>query len=163
MKQLLFRVWNFWPPFWGAGIKVDFIARDYQTVRMRLKRRPWTKNIVGTQYGGSIYSMTDPIYMVMFLVLLGRDYIVWDKAATIRFRKPGRSDLTAEFCITSEDLTNIRQRLRAVESIDWHTDVWVKDSSGEVVAEVHKIVHIRNKRFAANSPVTESESSTVSG
>src|SRR5207248_567645 len=91
MKRVLLYLWNFWPPFWGAGIKIDVISPDYKYVRTRLKRRPWTKNIVSTQFGGSIYAMTDPIYMVMLLMLLGRDYIVWDKAANIRFRKPGRT------------------------------------------------------------------------
>ena len=157
MKHWLLYLWNFWPPFWGAGIKIDFIAQDFKSARVRLKRRPWTKNMVGTQFGGSIYAMTDPIYMVLFLMVLGRGYIVWDKAATIRFRKPGRSELTAEFNITDEDLAKTKEHLRTAETLDWHVDVLVKDAAGDVVAEIHKIGHIRNKRFRKEQPLTEAE------
>lgn len=153
MKRVLLYLWNFWPPFWGAGIKIDCISKDYKYARTKLKRRPWTKNIVGTQFGGSIYAMTDPIYMVMLMMTLGRDYIVWDKAANIRFRKPGRTDLIAEFILTDEDINHIKEQLSKADKYDWQKTVHVKDKSGEVVAEIHKVVHVRNKqsKFAASS------------
>jgi len=147
MKRVLLYLWNFWPPYWGAGIKIDVISKDYKYARTRLKRRPWTKNIVDTQFGGSIYAMVDPIYMVMLMMILGRDYIVWDKAATIRFRKPGRTDLFAEFSLTDEDILGIREQLSKVDKFDWEKTVVVKDTSGQVIAEIHKIVHIRNKQL----------------
>lgn len=151
MKRALFRLWNLWPPFWGAGIAIEHISADMKFVRMRLKRRPWTRNIVGTQFGGSIYAMTDPIYMVMLMTQLGRDYIVWDKAATIRFRKPGRVDLFAEFAINDDDIAAIKQRLINEPKLDWHRTVHVKDKTGEVIAEVEKVVHIRRKAASANA------------
>ncbi len=122
------------------------ISKDYKYARTRLKKRPWTKNIVGTQFGGSIYAMTDPIYMVMLMMTLGRDYIVWDKAANIRFRKPGRSDLIAEFTLTDDDINLIKDQLKTVDKYDWQKTVYVKDKTGEVIAEIHKIVHVRNKK-----------------
>lgn len=145
MKRLLLLLWNFWPPFWGAGIAIDRISADMKYVRIRLKRRPWTRNIVGTQFGGSIYAMTDPIYMVMLMTHLGRDYIVWDKAASIRFRKPGRSDLFAEFAIDDADIASIKQRLISEPKLDWQKTVLVKSPAGEIIAEVEKVVHVRRK------------------
>ena len=147
MKHIALYLWNFWPPFWGAGIKIEVIAKDFKYVRTRLKRRPWTKNIVGTQFGGSIYAMTDPIYMTMLMMLLGHDYIVWDKAATVRFRKPGRSDLIAEFVLTDQDVDAIKQQLTTVEKFDWQRTVLVKNPAGEIIAEVDKVIHIRKKQM----------------
>ena len=147
MKRLLLYVWNFWPPFWGAGIKIDTISKDYKYARTLLKRRPWTRNIVGTQFGGSIYAMVDPIYMVMLMMVLGRDYIVWDKAATIRFRKPGRTNLTAEFTLNDDEINLIKEQLQKADKYDWQKTVLVKDKSGEVIAEIHKTVHVRNKQL----------------
>ncbi len=154
MKRMLLYLWNFWPPYWGAGIKIEKISKDYKYARVRLKRRPWTKNIVGTQFGGSIYAMVDPIYMVMLMMLLGRDYIVWDKAANIRFRKPGRTDLTAEFTLTDEDVATIKTQLNSVDKLDWQRTVLVKDINSEIIAEIHKTVHVRNRVMRNNSPIT---------
>jgi len=146
MKRALFYLWNLWPPFLGAGIAIDAISVDLKFARIRLKRRPWTRNIVGTQFGGSIYAMTDPIYMTMLMVQLGRDYIVWDKAASIRFRKPGRSDLFAEFSINDADVADIKQRLTTEAKLDWQRTVLVKDRAGELIAEIEKVIHVRRKQ-----------------
>ena len=145
MRHLLFYVWNFWPPFFGAGITVHHVSKDMLFAKMRLKRRPWNKNLVGTQFGGSIYAMTDPIYMAMLVNSLGKAYIVWDKASTIRFRKSGRTDLWADFQLSISDIEDIKSCLQATDKIDWERDVLVKNVDGETVAEVHKVIHISNK------------------
>lgn len=145
MKRYLYYLWNLWPPFWGAGIAIDHITPDFMKVRVKLKRRPWNRNIVGTQFGGSIYAMTDPFYMTMLLVHLGRDYIVWDKAAHIRFRKPGKSTLFAEFELTERDLEGIRDQLKTTEKMDWEKMVLVKDGGGNIIAEIKKVIYIRCK------------------
>ncbi len=145
MQTWFFYLWNFWPPFFGAGIKIDSVSADFMRVRMRLKKRFWNRNLVGTQYGGSIYSMVDPIYMAMLLQHLRKDCIVWDKSASVRFRKPGKSDLLAEFELTSQDLAGIRLRLESEPKIDWERQILIKDTEGNTVAEVNKIIHIRKK------------------
>lgn len=145
MKRFFFYLWNFWPPYWGAGIFIEHIEKDLCTVKVRLKNRPWTKNFVGTQFGGSIYSMTDPFYMVILITHLGRGYIVWDKSASVRFRKPGKTDLTAEFKIMPSDIEDIKERLQNENKMDWERDVLVKDVEGNIIAEVHKVIHIRKK------------------
>jgi hypothetical protein len=107
--------------------------------------RVWNRNYVGTHYGGSLYSMTDPFYMLMLMENLGADYIVWDKAATIRFRKPGKGKVRAEFRLSDEQLNEIRSKLTTQEKYEPTFTVEVKDKSGEVVAEVQKVLHIRRK------------------
>ena len=136
---------NLWPPFLGAGIRVTRIAPDWREIDVEMKLRRWNRNYVGTHYGGSLYSMTDPFYMLMLMENLGRDYIVWDKAASIRFRKPGKGKVKAEFRLTDAQLDDIREKLTTLEKYEPTFMVEVKDEAGEVVAEVQKVIHIRRK------------------
>jgi len=142
-QKLMLRWINLWPPLLGAGIRVRW--RSNRMVDVEMKLRPWNRNYVGTHYGGSLYSMTDPFYMLMLMENLGRDYIVWDKAASIRFRKPGKGKVKAEFRLSDAQLEEIRKRLTTQEKYEPTFLVEVKDETGEVVAEVRKVLHIRKK------------------
>ena len=146
VQKLMLRCINIWPPFLGAGIRVRWRSNRAVDVEMRL--RPWNRNYVGTHYGGSLYSMTDPFYMLMLMENLGRDYIVWDKAASIRFRKPGKGKVKAEFRLTDAQLDDIREKLTTLEKYEPTFLVEVKDEAGEVVAEMQKVIHIRRKKPA---------------
>jgi hypothetical protein len=110
-----------------------------------MKLRWWNANYVGTHYGGSLYSMTDPFFMVMLIENLGQDYIVWDKSATIRFKRPGRGTVTASFRLSDQQIDEIKQALNAEKKIERVFTVEVKDESGTVIAEVEKLLHIRRK------------------
>lgn len=136
---------NVWPPFVGAGIRVTRLDADWRAIDVEMKMRFWNSNYVGTHYGGSLYSMTDPFYMLMLIENLGRDYIVWDKAATIRFRKPGTGKMRAEFRLTSQRTEEIREALKTERKIEPVFMVEVRDESGNVIAEVEKILHVRKK------------------
>lgn len=136
---------NFWPPFWGAGIHIDHISKDFMEIDVSLKLRFWNKNYVGTAYGGSLYSMSDPFYMLMLINLLGKGYIVWDKGATIRFKRPGKSRVYAQFRLTSEQLTAFREELKGKNKIEPILTVYIKDEQGEVIAEVDKVLYIKKK------------------
>ena len=151
MLKRLFRrnfklLFNLWPPLLGAGIRITRVQPDWKEVEVEMKLRRWNKNYVGTHYGGSLYSMTDPFFMVMFIEILGRDYIVWDKSATIRFRKPGRGTVHAHFRVTEEQVAEIREALNIEEKIDREFSVEVKSGDGEIVAEVKKLLQFRKKR-----------------
>jgi hypothetical protein len=145
-KQNLKLMFNLWPPLMGAGIRITRIQPDWKEVDVEMKLRRWNANYVGTHYGGSLYSITDPFYMVMFIEILGRDYIVWDKSAAIRFRRPGRGTVFAQFRITDEQIAEIREALKTVEKIDREFSVDVKSGDGEVIAEVKKLLQFRKKK-----------------
>jgi hypothetical protein len=145
LKGNMRRVLNLWPPLLGAGIRVKHLAPDWRQIDVQMKLHAWNRNYVGTHYGGSLYSMVDPFYMLMLIENLGPDYIVWDKAATIRFRKPGRGTVHAQFRLVQEQVNEIKQALAAVEKIERTFGVEVKDESGTVIAEVEKLLHIRRK------------------
>jgi len=144
-KRNLPRFINWWLPFLGAGIRVTRLDADWKAVDVEMKLRFWNVNYVGTHYGGSLYSMTDPFYMLMLMENLGRGYIVWDKAATIRFRKPGKGKVTARFRLSEEQVEEVRRQLETEERVQPAFRVEVRDESGEVVAEVEKILHVRKQ------------------
>src|SRR5215469_5949152 len=143
-QRLMLRLVNIWPPLAAAGIHVRWSA-DMKSANVEMKLRPWNQNFVGSHYGGSLYSMTDPFYMLMLISNLGSEYIVWDKAAHIRFRKPGKGKVRAEFRLTVAQLDDIRENLRNLSKYEATFLVEVKDEAGDVVAEVQKVLHIRKK------------------
>ena len=136
---------NLWPPFLGAGIRIRRLAPDWKAIDVEMKLRRWNRNYVGTHYGGSLYSMADPFFMLMLIENLGKDYIVWDKSASIRFRKPGRGTVFAEFRVSDEQISEIKDALNSQEKIERVFRVEVKDKSGIVIAEVEKLLHVRRK------------------
>jgi hypothetical protein len=136
---------NLWPPFLGAGIRVTHIATDMKAVDVEMRLRWWNANYVGTQFGGSLFAMTDAFYMLMLMGNLGREYIVWDKAATIRYRKPGRGTVRAEFRLSDAQIDDIREKLKTLPKYEPVFAVEVKDEQGTVIAEVEKVLHIRRK------------------
>jgi Domain of unknown function (DUF4442) len=147
-KNNLKTMFNLWPPLLGAGIRITRIQADWREVDVEMKLRRWNANYVGTHYGGSLYSITDPFYMVMFIEILGQDFIVWDKSASIRFRRPGRGTVFAKFRITEEQIAEIREALKTAEKIDREFSVDVKSADGEIIAEVKKLLQFRNRKTA---------------
>lgn len=112
---------------------------------MRLPLSWRTRNYVGTIYGGSIYSSIDPIYMLMLMKILGSGYVVWDKAAKIRFRKPGRTTLYAEFVLSLEEISEIKELAETAKSIDRIYNLQLKDKDGVIHAEIEKTLYIAKK------------------
>lgn len=145
LKPYMRTLMNIWPPFLGAGIRVRRLRSDWKEIDVEMKLRRWNANYVGTHFGGSLFSMTDPFYMLMLIENLGRDYIVWDRSATIRFKKPGKGVVSAAFRLSEEQIEEIRAALQHEEKIDRVFTVEVTDESGAVIAEVEKQIHFRKK------------------
>lgn len=140
------RKFNWFFPAWrGTGAKLTYIAGDYREVRVKLPLSWRTRNYVGSIFGGSLYAAVDPMYMIMLIRILGRDYVVWDKAAAIRFRKPGRSTLYATFKIDDTELEAIRAATAGGEPVDRVYTIDLMDADGVVHASVEKVVYIRRK------------------
>jgi acyl-coenzyme A thioesterase PaaI-like protein len=140
---------NLWPPFLGAGIRVKRIADDMKSIDVEMKLRWWNANYVGTQFGGSLFAMTDAFYMLMLMGNLGREYIVWDKAATIRYRKPGKGTVRAEFRLSDAQIDDIREKLKTAQKYEPTFTVEVRDEEGTVIAEVEKLLYVRKKESAS--------------
>jgi Domain of unknown function (DUF4442) len=134
---------NLFPAWRGTGARVTYIAADWREIRVRLKLSWRSRNYVGTIFGGSLYGATDPMYMIMLIHILGPAYTVWDKAATIRFRKPGRSTLFARFRLDNAEIAAIRKALETEASVDRVYTVDLADANGVVHATVEKTIYIR--------------------
>ncbi len=136
---------NFFPAYRGTGARFTYIAADWREIRIKLPLSRRTRNYVGTIYGGSMYGAVDPIYMVMLIQLLGPGYVVWDKAASIRFKKPGKTTLTARFVIDEAETDTIKEALVKQEAIDRVYQIDLADRDGVVHASVEKTIYIRRK------------------
>ncbi len=143
---------NLWPPFRGAGIRVRFIASDWSEVRVELREGLLNRNFVGTHFGGSLFSMTDPFYMIMLLQLLGDDYVVWDQAAEIEYLKPGRGTVVARFCLTPSEVDSLKEAAEGGQRVLRDFPIEVRDAGGEIVARVVKRLYVRQKKRLRESP-----------
>ena len=142
------RALNWYPPLRFAGVRVLDIADDWRHARVVLRRRWYNRNYVGTHFGGSLFAMTDPFWMIMTLRCLGDDYIVWDKAAEIEFVAPGREDVYAEFHVDDAMLDEIRAATATGEKYLRWCETVVATRTGEVIARVRKQLYVRRKREA---------------
>lgn len=136
---------NFYPPYLGAGVRIQHLAGDFRQVRVKMGLGWYNRNYVGTQFGGSLYSMTDPFFMLMVMENLGSDYIVWDKAASIDFIAPGKGPVYADFRIDEALLDEIRQHTAGGDKYLPQLHVDVHDGDGTLVARVHKTLYVRLK------------------
>ncbi len=147
MNARLFRILlNLYPPYFGTGITVKKISDDYKEILVHMKLKWYNRNYVNTHFGGSIYAMTDPFYMLMLLQILGKDYIVWDKSAYIEFVKPGRGLLKAHFKVTDEQIASIIEKTANGEKYLPEFRIDVTDEANDVVARIKKVLYVRKKR-----------------
>lgn len=144
-SRKLRRFIRLYPPYLGAGVRVTHIAADFRRIDVEMPLRFYNRNYVGTHFGGSLYSMVDPFYMLMLINILGPGYIVWDKAANIRFKKPGRGVMKATFELTEEKIAEIRAAAETQPKVEPQFQVLIKDEEGNVVAEVDKLLYVKKK------------------
>ena len=139
------RLLRFWPPYIGAGISVVHVAKNLSVLEVEMKLTPFNRNFVGTQFGGSLYSMCDPFFMLMIMMQLGDEYVVWDKSAAIEFLKPGRGRVRARFEVPPALLAQLKQETDAAGKINPKLEATVVDEDGEPIARVTKVLSIRRK------------------
>jgi len=142
---LLRRLVNFWPPFFFTGIKATRITPDFREIDVTLKLRWFNKNYVGTQYGGNLVSMTDPWYMLMLMQNLGKDYYIWDKAASVEFISPGRTHVHTQYRLNDEIIERIREATATGEKYLPEFTVDILDDHGTLVARVKRRLYVRLK------------------
>ncbi|MEO7064961.1 MAG: DUF4442 domain-containing protein [Dokdonella sp.] len=150
--RLVRRAMNLWPPFLFSGIRVLEIADDWRYARVALRKRWYNGNYVGTHFGGSLFAMTDPFWMIPTLRCLGPDYIVWDKAAEIEFIAPGTEDVFAEFHIDDAMLDEIRAATASGEKCLRWCETEIRTASGELIARVRKHLYVRRKKGTYAAP-----------
>ena len=142
------RVLNVWPPFLCSGIRVEAWSDDWRHARVRLKLRWYNRNYVRTHFGGALFAMADPFWMIMVMESLKHEYIVWDKAGAINFIAPGREDVFAEFNLDNAVLDELRAATATGEKYLRWFETDIKTASGELIARHRKQLHVRRKKRA---------------
>lgn len=140
-RQLL----NLWPCIWSAGGRITHLSEDFTFLRVRLRLKLRTRNIVGTIFGGAMYASTDPFFMLMLMQVLGKNYVVWDKGCTIRFKKPAKKTIYADFKITPEMLADVKQKVAADGRYTFTWTIQYKDRDGVVYSEFDKLMYVATK------------------
>lgn len=138
---------NWYPMYLGTGAKILFWASDSSEIHLRLGLNIWTRNYVGTIYGGSFFSASDPFYMVMLMRSLGKEFVVWDKTAHIRFKRPGKSRLYCVLNVSPEDLTNIRGQVKECGHASKTFSIRWVDKHQVVYAEIERQCYIADRAF----------------
>ena len=139
--------YNFWPCIWCTGSKVQFIAADYREMHIGLQLNIRTRNRVGTVFGGSIYSSVDPYYMLMFMQILGKDYVVWDKAASVKFVRPIIDRVKCRFLIPDELVEEVKQKVAGGGEYTFDLPLKYEDENGVVYAVFTKTIYAASKEF----------------
>ena len=150
-RSVLNRIgFNFFPAYRRTGARIYFLSADWRDVHIVLGLNWKTKNYVGSVFGGSIYGALDPIYMIQLINILGSDYIVWDKSATVKFLKPIKKKVFARFLISDEILAEIIFKVKSDKkcSVDLVTNF--QDEVGIIYAEVIKTIYIADKEYYKN-------------
>lgn len=138
---------NLYPLYLGTGGKVIYIQHDWKHLTAQLKVNMWTRNYVGTIFGGSQFAAADPCFMLMMIHILGKEYIVWDKAGSIEFKKPGKNKCTADFIVTDQEIADIKQQILLngkhvfSKKVDWI------DIDGEIVSSIERIIYVATKAY----------------
>lgn len=153
--KLLQRFMRYWPPYLGAGIKPVYMAEDGSRSIVTHEPNVLTRNLVGTAFGGTMLSMTDPFFMFAGVYGLGKEYLVWDVGAEAKFLKPGRGKLTADMQVSDETLELIRANTAEGQKYLHWFEVDITDEQGDVVAKVRRQVYFRKKPQYVTQQVSE--------
>lgn len=150
--SILRRLMNIWPPFRFAGIRVVDIEPGFTGATVKLLLHPLSRNYMGTQFGGSMYSMTDPFWVILLIHQLGDGYVVWDRRAEVEYLRPGTTDVQTRFVVDPEVVEEIRAAAADGQKVLRWFDNDIVDERGEVVARVRREVYVRQRRPAASTP-----------
>ena len=145
MAWMLKFLW-LWPALLGTGIRVVSVAKDFSCLTVQLKTRFWNQNYFGTHYGGSLFSMTDPFYALMLVHLLGKDFVIWDKSASIKYKIATKKPVFAKFEITPQTLQDLQRKLQQQNTVEPSFSIAIKDADDNTVALVERTLHIRRKK-----------------
>ena len=147
-KHKLFKVFfNLSPMYRRSTGKITSVTKDLSRIEIRIPLSYKNKNYVGTIFGGSLFSATDPIYMVQLIQLLGRDYVVWDKSSVVKFKRPADSDAFAKFEFTENDIEKLKNDVRNNGEVDLVKMVYLKSKEGVVFCEIEKTMYVADKGY----------------
>lgn len=144
--KLLKRILNLYPPYLGTGVNVTYVSADWKELHVSMALRWYNRNVVGTHFGGSLYSMVDPHLVLLLIQLLGKDYRVWDRSAHIEFVKASKKKITSVIKISDDELKVIKRNTSDGQKYFTNFSVEIKDEADDLVARVKKTIYVRKKQ-----------------
>ena len=144
-KTLVLNMISWYPPYWGTGICVKRQGPDQLNFHVSMKHRFYNTNYVGVHFGGSLYSMADPFFMLILMEKLGTSYLVWDKSAKIHFKRPGTGIVSTLFKIDEDQVGRIREIVEREGKYEPMFTAEIKNEKGVVVAVVEKTLWVKKK------------------
>lgn len=137
-----------WSPMYrrSTGRLVE-VSDDLHYVKIQIKLSWKNRNYAGSLFGGSMLAATDPIYMIQLIQILGDDYVVWDKAVTANYKRPGKGVLSGDFVFSAEEITAIKKKVAENNEMDLIKTMELINAKDEVVAEFSKTIYVAQKAF----------------
>ena len=145
--QLFKWFFNISPMYRRTTGRVISVTKDYERIEIKIRKSYKNANYVGTIFGGSLFSATDPIYMVQLIQILGKDYVVWDKSSVVRFKRPADSSAFAVFEVTKDDVDSIKKTVSDKKELDFNKTVFITNKEGKVFCEIDKVIYIADKAY----------------
>lgn len=141
----LIRVMNLYPPYVGAGVRIKVTDEKNKDLQVEMNLTKLNRNYMGTHFGGSLYSMIDPFYCLILIHKLGKEYLVWDKSASIDFKSPGRGRVKAFFHISEDEVQEIKNKVEELGKYEPDFKVSIVDENDKVVAIANKKLWVKKK------------------
>ena len=139
---------NLSPMYRRSTGRIVKVSDDLLQVNVRIKLSYKNSNYVGSIFGGSLFSATDPIFMIQLLNILDESYVVWDKAATIKFKRPAKENCYVDFIFTKDEIAQIKKDVSQNNEIDLVKNITITNKDKTVVfAEVSKTIYVANKKY----------------
>ena len=146
---------NISPMYRRSTGRVIAVTEDLLTAKVKIPLSIKNRSYVGSIFGGSLFSATDPVFMIQLIHILGDAYVVWDKEATIRFRRPAKTDAYVVFSFSESEIETIKKRVAEEREIDLVKEIEITDTSGDIVyAQVVKTIYIADKEYYKNKRKT---------
>ena len=139
---------NLSPMYRRSTARIISVSPDLKLIQIKLPISYKNRNYVNSIFGGSLFSAVDPILMVQLINIIGPDYVVWDKAAHIRFKRPAKEDVYASFDYTTAELETIKSRVAVENEIEIVKTTQLQNKAGtKLFCEVDKTIYIAEKKF----------------
>lgn len=148
-ESTLFKVgFNLSPMYRRSTARIIYVSDDLKTVRIKIPISYKNKNYIGSIFGGSLFSAVDPIPMIQLMTIFKEEYIVWDKSAHIRFKRPAKENMYANFEFTTEEIEDIQKKVHENKEVEHSKTTLITNKTGDIVyCEVTKLIYIADKTF----------------
>lgn len=150
-----------WSPMYRRSTgRLVTVSEDLRYVKIKIPLSIKNRNFVGTIFGGSLFSATDPIYMIQLMNILGDNYVVWDKSATIHFKRPAKETVFTEFIFSENDIKHIKNEVSKNGEFNLVKTPNIVDKNNTIIAQLSKTIYVADKQYYKEKRKRKTKSSS---